>query len=698
MSRNSRTSRSTTPAYILRTEGEAGLLGRVLNGWSNYLEGDRPVDIIEFVTSKAYLGQRLYPRQRLLLKLYYKLPLEQGTQCSCVRKGIDPRCRVCGGSGIYNELDDARYLLSAQNRYALLYFPGLCSHSATGESCGREGCHNRRLSDEELRERLLTHSANVLEVIAGRQSGKSILGAFVNCYELYRLLRDPNPQRTWDVIPGEELHTANVATDEDQAKVLYGKLIAMVENSAWFKRQPYRALTTELEFTGRHIFAKSYHSSSKSVRGRTVKAQNYDEFCHFNKTGGNLSDTAIWAALRPSSRVFGSEAKIVITSSPLNKAGVAYDLFNGAQTGKLQNVIAVQMACWEMSPGWEASREHPDIAAEYDRAPEAAEMEYGGQWADQVGVFFPPDAVKARIDAALRRVLRGVKGIRYFAQVDNSFRNDSAALVVGHYDKDTGEVITDIVEEWDPKNSIDQVVNEHGEIDQEELAKYIINLQEQYGFNFVSIRLDQYGAAFLLQRLRRHFGKTLLDGKEVDIVEIVNITDKTNREAYTAARSVVVQGGVRYYHHHSLIQQLCWVAKTIKEGHGGPGGSSGAGRDDSKSVVKIEAPPGHKDDVADAFVYMVWNCLQMAGLIASTVHMADGTRSQLNRHLVSSGNGLVEEGHHPNCTNSYCDYRCTYDEAQAKKKQNPVESKPAVPVVKDQAFFDSLRRKDKVPA
>src|SRR5437868_8145530 len=113
-----------------------GLLERVILALSAMTETRPPVNIIEFAEGPEYLGQNLYFRQRLLLKIYYKIPLND------------------------EELADARWLLAADQKYAKLYVPGIRPHEAY------------ELSDAELQERLLGHYAHVLEVIGGRRGSK----------------------------------------------------------------------------------------------------------------------------------------------------------------------------------------------------------------------------------------------------------------------------------------------------------------------------------------------------------------------------------------------------------------------------------------------------------------------------------------------------------------------------------------------
>jgi hypothetical protein len=552
-----------------------GLLDRVIGQLAAMLETNTAVDIVEFATSPDYLNLNLYPRQRLLLKLYYKLDLTD------------------------EELADVKYCLSCADKYAKIYMPELCEHHITGY-CEKKFCHDwqnreygeqrqndyRILPDDELRERLKSHYAHILEVIAGRRGSKSMLGAIVNVYELYKLNRDPNPQKTWNLIPGQPIGTANVATDEKQAQGLFDQMKALMDNSPWFRRLRYTANLTAIDFSGRALYARSMHSNSSSVRGNTLIAINIDEYCFFNRTAGKLSDVAMWAAIVPSILTFKHEARVVITSSPLNKAGMAYNFFAAAEQRETIHVIAAQFAAWEMNPTLDPKND-PEIQRAYHQMDKRlAEMEFGGQWAEQVGSFIPEEAVRGCINTELSRREKGVKGLRYTLHIDLSKKFDKCGLIICHYDKEKGKVITDRIEQFNPRDSSEKVVNTLGEIDQQEVYDYIIELSTKFRFN--SITFDQFNSMWLVQALRKKFGE--------DIVEEIFITDKANRELFANLRTTIVQSSIEYYPHHELVRQLILLSQSIKD----------------SGNWKVEAPPGDHDDLADSLAVATYRCLELA--------------------------------------------------------------------------------------
>jgi hypothetical protein len=596
-----------------------GVLDRVIDALSVQLEGDEPVDIITFAEGPKYLNFPLYPRQRLFLKLYYRLDLTD------------------------EELQDTKELLSCQNKYAKLYFPGLCEHHITGEDCGKTACHISEnlhdmgvLSDQEIRRRLKNHHAHILEVIAGRRGSKSALGAIINAYETYKFLRSKNPQANYGIYSGMPIGTLNVATDERQALILFDQFKVLLEASPWFAKHKAKTLTDIVEFPGRGVYAKSLHSNSQSIRGNTVIAVFIDEYCFFNKTLGKHSDAAMMSALAPSTIQFGTDKRIVITSSPFVKSGTAWEYFHAAIERLSPHVIAIQMATWEMNPTIDPEKDS-EIQNAYLMDKVAAEMEYGGQWADQAGAFIPEEAVRACMNKDLSFQHRGSRGLRYTLHVDMSKKHDKCALVVVHFDKERGKVIVDRAEQFDPKDPDDKVVNQLGEIDHELVYKHIVMLAEQYNFRFNSITFDQFNSQALVQALRKKYGE--------DVVEEININEKTNREIYSNLRTQLVQGGVEYYQDLELMKQLVLLARTEK----------------SDRSWKVEAPPGYYDDLADSLAAATLICQQKSGVGIGAV------RGVLFEPKVDKApEGTPTLSHHKDCRDSFCVWGCPINEAIQK--------------------------------
>lgn len=609
----------------METEHYSRPLFRLIDALALTTDDEKPIDIIEFAQSKQYLGLDLYPRQIIILKLYYRLELTDA------------------------EFADVKDLLSCQSKYKRLFFPGLCAHHITGE-CERKICHGktrevqaeyRQLTDAEIRSRLQNHKAHILFLLCGRRGSKSMVGGLINLFEQYQLLKMPVPQchpkGYWKLAPGQKIGTINVAVDETQALILFDQMKGLMANSPFFKKVEYRSLQRLVDYGGRGIFAWSAHSHSASVRGNTLMVANLDEFCWVGRTSGSMGDKAMLDALSPSIVTFGSHAKIVISSSPSTQDGEGYIMFNRAEEGRTKYVIAFQLATWEMNPT--ITLDDPELSRTYEDDPMSGEVEFGAQWAQQANVYFKPEIVDSCISKDLKPQLLGTKGLRYSIHIDMSKNKDSVGLAITHWDKVKQKVVTDFVEEFDPQGTDDEIVNlRYHEIDQEKVFKYIVNLKKK-GFRFHAVTFDQFNSEWLVQSLRREFQDK--DGK---MVYVLTFTEKSNREMYSNFRSLMYQGAIQYYDDSRLIRQLKNLAKVSKP--------SGA--------WKIEAPPKEKDDMADALVASVYTCLIHSNIIVGEIIRIPQAQEDAYAEFGVAVEEVIKTlAHHPDCKiGFYCDMLC----------------------------------------
>jgi hypothetical protein len=611
------------PIRQLTDNDKLGFKDKLIQALEPMVDDAGTVDVVTFCESPEYLGQTLFPRQRLILKLWYKLELSS-YPCYCAQKhgaqAPEPECPYCGGTGTYNELEDTRYLLSRQNHYAQLFFPGIAPKEAY------------TLSDDELRARLRGHYAHVFEAIGGRGSGKSVDGAFCAAYELYGLLRLPNPFHVpgqWKLVKGDPISVVNVATNEEQAKIMYAKLIALVDESPWFKRRQYRALDRELEFVGRALSAKSFHSNSSAVRGFTAKYAFLDEFAHFNSEGGKLSDGAMMGALEPATSRFGEWAKLFIGTTPLNMAGVTWDYYDKAKKGQNPYVIVLQVATWEMHP--DRTREDQSIQNAYLMDAPRAEMEYGAQFANQVGNFIPREAVDKMFNG-LGIETFGTPGLKYVCHVDLSKKHDKTVLGVGYYDAELKKVRLVHAKFFD----LPEHFNEFKEVRMEAVEEYILQLWED-GFRFVSITFDQFNSLSVIQRLRAALPKSV-------IVDTFDFTEKSNMEIFSNLRTLITGRGMEMYESDETTEigrQIKNLTRTFKR----------------NGKFKVEAPLGDADDGADVAAAVALKALHaFRGLLGGVVDA--GYTGKEGRAL--DGEEDVPEGleHLPECDLSFCEAGC----------------------------------------
>jgi hypothetical protein len=622
------------PVRVLSDNDKLGFREKLVMGLEPMVSEGGPVDIVTFCESPEYLNQTLFPRQRLALKLWYKLPLGQ-YPCGCLegqggQHGCDPRpdCPYCEGTGVYDELADTRKLLSRTNPYAQLFFPGINAEEAY------------TLADDALRARLLSHWAHVFEIVGGRGGGKSVDGGLVASYELYDLIRLPNPWNQpgkWRMVKGDPIGVANVATNEEQAKIMYQKLLALVAESPWFNRRQYRPLETILDFTGRNISARSFHSNSASTRGGTNKYAFLDEYAHFNQEGGKLSDSAMYAALGPSVTRFGVWAKIMMASTPLNQAGVFWDFYDKAKKGQNPYVIVMQVATWEMHP--QRTREDAEIQNAYLMDSQKADMEYGAQFANQRGNFLPRDKVLTCSRNDLGIEVLGVSDRKYVIHVDLSKRHDKTVLGVGWYDPDTKKVRLVHVHFFDQEEDF-ITIDGKPELNLDVIEAYILDLYHK-GFQPVSVTFDQFNSMGIVQRLRAALPPNVA-------VQELTFTEKLNMDIYQNLRTLITGGGIEWYAQAEPERQLMNLTRTFKR----------------NGKWKVEAPVGDYDDAADVWAAVAYMALLAYSGSVSGVFDAGFTKDadELEAHGPRTLTDPEWLEHAPDCDAGSCVMGCPIQE------------------------------------
>ena len=161
------------------------------------------VGIIEFVESPWGLNMKLFPVQRIILKAHYGIPLDDTTTF-----------KVSGWQKKdFKDLTEAGYL-------RMLHEEG---RSNIGEV----------VEGEQRREMILS---------IGRRSGKTTLAACISAYETYKLMKKGDPQGYYGLPASNNIQIISVATDKDQAGLLYQEVSGHYRNCAFF--HPYMANNT----------------------------------------------------------------------------------------------------------------------------------------------------------------------------------------------------------------------------------------------------------------------------------------------------------------------------------------------------------------------------------------------------------------------------------------------------------------------
>lgn len=307
---------------------------------------DKPVDIITFAESAKYCNRTLYPRQRLLLKLFF---LEDLTE-------EEDRILDYWAAGGYEETE---VQISPLVRERIAW----------------------------LKENGYSHFREVV-LVGGRRCSKGFLTGLSLAYKVHRLLQLQDPNRFYGIDADKEIIFSVVAAAQDQAKDMqYADFSSMVNSCMAMQRNIYKM--QELEFSlmteedirkidswkrqGRKvqrdistIRGKALPANSRTIRGSATMGIVFDEFAHFQQGENDQSDSEVYSAAIPALAQFVRDGLIFCNSSPYSKVGKFYERFEAGMATKNEGrdpddptVLSLRFPSWALFEGW---WEDPDYA------------------------------------------------------------------------------------------------------------------------------------------------------------------------------------------------------------------------------------------------------------------------------------------------------------------------------------------------
>lgn len=477
---------------------------------SRKIEYPSLVDVISFAESGSFLqGIELYPWQRIILKaLYMKTHGNEELEFTEEEWELMER-----------DLDEDNFE-SIKDKF--------------------KDCNSLPIRDE-------------LVLCLGRRSFKSFLTSIIALYETYKLLCQDCPQEKYGIDRLKPIWVINVATNQEQAKIVFDEMEAKIRSCDFFTSRLGKCRMGEMHFLTNadmemndklaenpnlpmvegSVVLTSGNSNSAGLRGHAAIVVIYDEIAHFVDSSGKHSDHSIYTALQPSLQTFNwidengkkhRDGKSVLISSPTTRNRVFYNRYIRA-LDKNSGGIAFKLPTWKANPNIDKE----DLAEAYQSDPDAfmqeyaAEFSYGGTEA-----FFTPQMIDRCVERGMKRNLNNEPvsnfGVRYFMHVDPAKTGDNYALVVVHAEDailENGEpaqrIVMDHAKVWVPvpddnismKNAVEILADEdqynilevvEGKINPmvvDEYVEYIANI-----FNFSSITYDHWESASSITRLK----------------------------------------------------------------------------------------------------------------------------------------------------------------------------------------------------
>jgi hypothetical protein len=566
-------------------------------------------NILDYIESSWGLGMRLYPVQRFLVKLYYFMPLDE------TEKSIEIKDML--GTKVLYRFTEREYLTFLHN----------------------EGRCNIGEQDRERRQLVLS---------IGRRGGKTTLSSIFASYEIYRLLNFGNPQAYYGFPNGNLIQIISVATDKDQAGILFNEVTTHLAKCDYFK--PYIANNTQsqikfrtpydierygptsrhqngkfVSFNGKATLRVTFKSCiAKGLRGHSNAVVIMDEMAHYQDSGQSSAkdiydsvtpSTATYSPkdpktgmtmLKPDGTSYPVESRVIAISSPLNKSGKFYDLYHLAMSAGpgSENMLAIQAPTWEINP-----TVSPDYYKQkYHEDPAVFLTEHGAQFSSRVrGWIEREEDLMACVEEEHRPQNLGIPRYPHQMGIDIGLMRDGTAIFIT---AEIGGKVTLIYHEvWQAgvewKKSNPHLGNEYStdycrllgdapRLEFDEIGEWIYKLTKR--FYVTEGIFDRWNGIPLEQALLK---------KGLTQFKCEFFTPDLRSRIYQNAKMLMfdrrlllydhpkfIMGEISGKKHSAFIQELLTLEAKIK----------------SKNIVEVAAPQGvdYHDDMSDAFTRAVW--------------------------------------------------------------------------------------------
>jgi phage terminase large subunit-like protein len=376
-----------------------------------------------------------------------------------------------------------------------------------------------------------THQSSV-----GRQSGKSTLAAMLAVYDAV-LRADLD-----EMLPrGRVRYVLCAAPSEDQAREFVALCAALIEASPLLGPMA-QVKADRIDFhlpSGARTAIRALAANSRAVRGMSASLVVLDEFAHFSDTAGPASDERMFNALEPSLRVFGDAGRLVLVSTPFGEVGKFYELCQAAEAGTLPGARLTHAATWEVDPSLDEAwkeRKRAELGDDVFR------QEYGAEFVAGAGQFFRLDAIEFE-----QAPFRSADAREWHVGLDPAFHSDRFGVaLVGEALTEPGVFLVGDVAAIDPGQRL-RSWEQRREREDKTLAEVWTILEPyQEARPGLKILSDQHQA----DGIRSFFGR-----KGVE-VEIVNVTQPIQTQAFVTTRARLIDGSLRCWNSPGLLEEL----------------------------------------------------------------------------------------------------------------------------------------------
>lgn len=361
-----------------------------------------------------------------------------------------------------------------------------------------------------------------IQYVGGRRGSKGFNGGILGAEQIAYLYSLDDWQTYYGVDAGKDGYLQIGATSQTQAKAqLFADVRSVVERCAYLQphiaetkdymlsvRTPadirriaeMRAANVPIDHLVATIKAQALSATSAAFRGATAFGLFLDEFAFMVETGSSKSGDAIYEDASPSLDQFDLDSLTYIPSSPYQKIGKCFSLYQegsvlmqsyvdsdgigeqaraelqalaaqrGDDTAEVKanpTMLVIQLPSWGLYQDWERAPEligvsfkrpiQPGLDHESQRRrqlrnPEKFRVERMAQWAEVVGAYFDEGKVEAMFKPLawrppLEAQSRGYLKHKYRIHCDPGRTGANFAMCIGH------EELVCATCEWTPEKS-----------------------------------------------------------------------------------------------------------------------------------------------------------------------------------------------------------------------------------------------------
>ncbi len=548
-------------------------LQNITSSAANTFSDNDAVDIITFAEAVWGLDFEFLPVQKFLLKIFYGLELDK-------QDAYIPVPDVFNEEVLYTftEYQFMEWLIQEGRINLKEYIPGT-----------------------RFREFVLC---------VGRRGSKSSISSVIAGYEVYKLIKKQNPQAYYGFPEGQKIEMSCVATDKEQAGALFDMINSRIKNCNFLLDRIVKDASNTFDIQTDYDVAQ-YGSNGKStikvnalgcgsagLRSKNNILVLLDEAAFFTDSNGKFSGDAVYKAITPSVASFTKkgtktkgDGKIVVLSSPNNKSGLFWDIYNNAWNMPETNLM-VQLYSSLMNPTIDSDF----LKIEYKKNKKSFNCEYGAEFSDSSSNWVE-DPIKFDECVNKKVTTSQIKGLthgEYFMGIDLGLKNDSTAISIVHKEED--KYILDYSEcwfsgssdVWTLPNSIYHQSNKewagYDIIPIKEIAKKIEHLCQWFPIRRGSF--DQWAAGYPLLEELETLG--------ISNIFMDNYSAGVTRQMWERLKTLYEDQSLDLFNHPVLIKEL----KILENSQTGKN-------------IKVQAPQraGYHDDISDSYARAIQECL-----------------------------------------------------------------------------------------